>query len=131
MKFPHSSQTRPGRSLQSSRSSQRGISFIGLIFVGGVLACAGVIAAQIFPTVVEYQSVVKAANKAAKEGSSVAEVRTIFDKAGEIDNIKSISGKDLDVAKEGDKIVVNFAYQREIHLTGPGYLVLKYSGRSR
>ena len=55
----------------------------------------------------------------------------IFDKAAAIDDIKSISGKDLDVTKEGDKVVVKFAYQREIHLVGPAYLLLKYSGQSK
>ena len=112
------------------RSRQRGISFIGLIFVGAVLACAGVITAQVFPTVLEYQAVLKAANKA-QSGNSVAEVRSIFDKAADIDNIHTIAGKDLEVTKEGDKIVVAFAYNREIHLTGPAFLVLKYAGRSK
>ena len=112
------------------RSRQRGISFIGLIFVGAVLACAGVIAAQVFPTVLEYQAVLKAANKA-QSGNSVAEVRSIFDKAADIDNIHTIAGRDLEVTKEGDKIVVAFAYTREIHLTGPAFLVLKYAGRSK
>lgn len=112
------------------KSKQRGISFFGLIFVAGVLAVSGVIAAQVFPTVVEYQSVVKAVNKAA-EGNSVAEVKMIFDKQTSIDDIRSISGRDLEVTKEGDKVVVNFAYQREIHLTGPAFLTLKYTGRSK
>jgi hypothetical protein len=112
------------------RSRQRGISFIGLIFVGAVLACAGVITAQVFPTVLEYQAVLKAANKA-QSGNSVAEVRSIFDKAADIDNIHTIAGKDLEITKEGDKIVVAFAYNREIHLTGPAFLVLKYAGRSK
>jgi hypothetical protein len=58
-------------------------------------------------------------------------VRSIFDRAASVDNIKSISGKDLEVSKEGEKIVVSFAYQREIHLFGPAYLTLKYSGRSK
>jgi hypothetical protein len=35
------------------------------------------------------------------------------------------------VSKEGDKVVVSFSYQREIHLAGPGYLTLKYTGRSK
>jgi hypothetical protein len=61
----------------------------------------------------------------------VAEVRMIFNKATAIDNITSISGKDIEVSKEGDKIIVSFAYQREIHLAGPAYLTLKYSGRSK
>ena len=113
-----------------SRSGQRGISFIGLLFVGTVVACTLVVAAQVFPTVVEYQAVVKAVNKASA-GGTVAEVRAIFDRAGAIDNISSIMGKDLEVTKVGDKIVVKFAYQREIHLAGPGYLTLKYDGQSK
>ena len=112
------------------KSRQRGISFIGLLVVGGLLAVTGVVVAQIVPTAIEYQAVVKAANKA-REGNTVVEVRTIFDKAAAIDNIHSITGKDIEVTKEGDKVVVSFAYQREIHLTGPAYLTLKYEGRAK
>jgi hypothetical protein len=112
------------------KSGQRGLSLLGLLIVGGLGAVAFVIGAQVVPTVIEQQSVTKAINKASA-GNTVAEVRTIFDNAAVIDNISSITGKDLDVAKEGDKVVVSFAYQREIHLTGPAYLTLKYSGRSR
>ena len=112
------------------KSRQRGISFIGLLFVGMVLAVAGVVGAQVFPTFIEYQAVAKAANKASG-GSSVAEVRSIFDKAADVDNIRSIKGRDLDVTKDGEKIVVAFAYQREIHLVGPAFLTLKYAGRSK
>lgn len=112
------------------KSRQRGLSFLGLLVVGSLLAMAGVIVAQVVPTAIEFQSVLKAANKA-REGNSVAEVRSLFDKSAAIDNINSIAGKDIDVTKEGDKIVVSFAYQREIHLVGPAYLTLKYVGRSK
>jgi len=113
-----------------TRSRQRGISFLGLVFVGGVLAITGVVAAQVFPTFVEFQSVGKAVQKAS-EGNTVVEVRRIFERATEIDAITSIAAKDLEITKEDDKIVVRFAYQREIHLAGPAYLTLKYSGRSK
>lgn len=112
------------------RSRQRGFSLLGLLFVGGLLAITGIIGAQVLPTVIEYQAVVKAVNKAG-EGNSVAEVRSIFDKATAVDDINSITAKELEVIKDGDKFVVNFSYQREIHLTGPAYLTLKYSGRSK
>ncbi|MGV8803508.1 MAG: DUF4845 domain-containing protein [Polaromonas sp.] len=112
------------------KQQQRGISFIGLLFVGAVLAFGGIVTAQVAPTLIEYQAIIKAANKAAT-GSTVAEVRAIFDKASSIDDIHSISGKDLDVSKESDKTVVAFAYTREIHLAGPAYLLLKYNGRSK
>jgi Domain of unknown function (DUF4845) len=112
------------------KSRQGGMSFLGLLFVGGILAVCGVVGAQIVPTYIEFEAIKKAANKASA-GTTVADVRAIFDRAGAIDNINSISGKDLEVTKEGDKIVVKFAYQREIHLAGPGFLTLKYDGRSK
>lgn len=113
----------------SFKSGQRGITLIGVLFVGVVLAGAGVLTAQVVPTVMEFQTIQKAVNKA-KEGNTVPEVRMIFDKTASIDDIKSISGKDLEVTKENDKVVVSFAYVREIHLTGPAFLTLKYSGKS-
>jgi len=113
------------------KASQRGISFIGLLFVASVLAMAGVVIAQIFPTAIEFMAVERAANKAAREGQTPAEIRMIFDKAAQIDDIRSINGKDLDISKQGDKVVVEFSYQREIHLAGPAFLTLKYQGQSK
>ncbi|MES2281412.1 MAG: DUF4845 domain-containing protein [Pseudomonadota bacterium] len=113
------------------KNKQLGISFIGVLFVVGVFAFIGVIAAQAFPTMTEFQTITKAASKAAAEGKSVAEVRTNFDKIAQIDDIKSISGKDLEVTKEGDKTVVSFAYNKEIHIGGPAYLLIKYAGKSK
>ena len=112
------------------KSRQGGISFIGLLFFVGVLACLGILVAEAFPTVVEYQAALKAAQKASS-GNTVPEVRQIFDRAADIDNITSISGKDLDITKEGDRVVVKFAYNREIHMFGPAYLLLKYVGQSK
>ena len=109
---------------------QAGISFIGLLFVIGVLASLAVLGAQAFPTVIEYQAALKAVQKASA-GNTVPEVRQIFDKAADIDNISSIAGRDLDISKEGDKVVVKFAYNKEIHMFGPTYLLLKYAGQSR
>jgi hypothetical protein len=113
----------------SLKSRQRGLSFVGLVFVAVVLASVGVVVAQVIPTAIEYQAILKAAQKAS-DGNTVPEVRSIFDKATAIDQISSVTGKDIQVTKENDKVVVSFAYEREIHLFGPAYLTLKYSGRS-
>jgi len=113
-----------------AKSGQRGMSLLSLLFVGSMLAVIGVVVAQAVPTMIEYQAVRKAARKAT-EGNTVIEVRSIFDKAASIDNITSITGSDLEITKENDKVVVSFAYQREIHLAGPAFLTLKYTGDSR
>ena len=86
---------------------------------------SGISMAQSVPTDKE------AAAKAAKEGSTVAEVRTIFDKAAQIDDISSIKGADLEVTKRGDKIVVSYQYAREIALAGPAYLVYRFKDEAK
>lgn len=112
------------------KKQQRGLTFLGLLVVGILLAFAGVVLAQVVPTYIEFMAVQKAVQKAST-GTTVSEVRSLFDKASQIDDIKSISGENLEIGKEGDRVVVSFAYTREIPLVGPAYLLLKYEGKSK
>ncbi|WP_119966761.1 DUF4845 domain-containing protein [Simplicispira lacusdiani] len=114
-----------------SRARQRGLSFIGVIFIGLLAVAAFAIGGQSIPIFLEYQAIQKAAAKAAKEGSTVPDVRAVFDRAAAIDDIASIKGKDLDVTKRGDKIVVSFKYSREIALAGPAYLVYRFEDSTK
>lgn len=112
------------------KSRQHGISIVTLLFILVVLAGVGAIALKALPSFLEYQSALKAINKARDEITVVA-VRHAFDRAAEIDNITSITSKDLTVTKEGDQTVVSFSYQKEFHMFGPAWLLLKYDGTSR
>lgn len=112
------------------KSRQRGLSIITLIFILAVLAGVGAIVLQALPSFLEYQAILKAVNRAKSEGT-VAGVRQAFDRAGDIDNISSIRGKDLTITKNGDEVVVSFEYQKEFHMFGPAWLLLKYEGQSR
>lgn len=115
---------------QKLRGQQRGITFLGLLFIGVIVALLAIVGAQVVPTATEYMSIQKAAKKAAAEGGTVQQVRAAFDRTASVDYITSIAGKDLDITKINDEVVVSFDYEREIHLVGPAYLLLKYSGSS-
>lgn len=115
----------------ASRSRQRGLSFIGVIFIGLICIAVFAIGGQSLPIFLEYQAINKAANKAAREETTVAGVRGNFDRAGAIDNINSVQGKDLEVTKRGDKTVVSFKYSREIPLAGPAFLVYRFEGQTK
>ena len=108
------------------RSRQRGLSFIGLVFLVAIIVSVVAIGAQSVPVFLEYQAITKAANKAAAEGNTVAEVKASFDRSAAIDDIKSITGNDLQVTKVNDKVVAGFEYSRDIHLVGPAYLVYRF-----
>ena len=112
------------------RSKQCGLSFLGVVFWCVVVFSVFVVGAKLVPVVIEHQAILKALEKA-KTGNTVPEVRAIFDKAATIDDISSVSGKDLAVTKNGDKVVVSVAYNKEIELVGPAYLLIKYTGTSK
>lgn len=114
------------KQLSVGRSRQRGLSFVGLVIVAVLAVAVFAIGGQSVPVFLEHQAIRKAADKAAKEGNTVPEVRAVFDKAAAIDDISSIQGKDLDVTKRNDKIVVSYSYSREIALAGPAYLVYRF-----
>lgn len=115
----------------ASRSRQRGLSFFGLVFLGVAAVAVFAIGGQSVPIFLEHQSIRKAAAKAAKEGNTVPEVRAIFDKAAQIDDISSIKGSDLEVTKRNDKVVVSYQYAREIPLFGPAYLVYRFQDQTK
>ena len=114
----------------AGKSRQRGVSFFTLIFILAVIGLVGAVGMRAFPSVVEYQAALKAINRA-KDESTVAGVRNAFDRVAQVDNITSIRGADLEVTKDGDRVVVSFAYEKEFHLFGPAWLTLKYEGTSR
>lgn len=114
----------------SSRTRQAGVSFFLLIIVIAMFAFVGAVGAQALPTFMEFQAIQKAIDRS-KDGGSPSDIRNTFDKAAAVDDIKSISGKDLEITRQGDKNVVKFAYNKEIHIAGPAFLLLKYAGQSK
>ena len=114
-------------------SRQQGITLIGLLFWAILVAIVAVILLKTLPTLNEYGTIQRAVGKIAREGpSTVPEIRAAFDKQKEIEySITSISGKDLQVTKENDKVVIRFAYDKEIELYGPVFLLIKYEGSSK
>ena len=118
--------------LASSRR-QRGVTLFGLMFWAIVIGFAALLVMRVLPTVNEYVTIQRAVDKIAKEGgTTVPEIRAAFEKQKTIEySIQSISGSDLEITKENEKIVVKFAYDKEIELAAPVYLLIKYEGRSK
>jgi hypothetical protein len=114
-------------------AQQRGITLLGLLFWAILAAFVALIAVRVLPTLNEFATIKRAVEKIAKENpGSVAGVRTAFEKQKDVEySIASISGKDLEVTKENDRLVIRFAYDKEIELFSPVFLVIKYRGESR
>lgn len=112
---------------------QRGVTLIGLLFWAVVIGFVALVGMRVFPTLNEYWTIQRAVNKVAQEGgSTVPEIRAAFQRQMDIEySISSITPQDLEITKVNDKVVVRFAYNKEIELFDPVFLLIKYSGQSR
>ena len=111
---------------------QRGLTLISLLFVCVLIIFVALLGVKVAPEVIEYYAIVKdtkatAMDPASKE-ATVAQIRQNFDKRKLIDNITVVDGNDLDISKDGNDIVIAFAYTRKIPLYGPVSLVIDFEG---
>jgi hypothetical protein len=110
---------------------QRGLSIIGLIFIGLIVVGLLTIGFKAVPAVIEYIAIERAVQKVRNEGSTVRDIQAAFDRHATIDDITSINSKDLDITKEGDQIVISYAYQKKIPIVDNVSLVIDFAGTTR
>ena len=117
----------------ASFRSQSGISLIGLLIWAIIVAFVALIVVRVLPTINEYTTVLRTVKKIAQEQpGTVAEARKAFDRQRDIEySISSVSGQDLQVTKENDKVVIRFEYNKEVPIFEPVYLLIKYEGESK
>ena len=122
----------PTCGLPIGQRSQRGLSLLGLLFWGAVMACVAVVAMRVFPSVLEFYTIQRVVDRiAVTNPGTVPAVRAEFERAKQIEySIVSIAGSDLAISKDNDKLQIKFAYDKEIVLAGPVFLLIKYEGTS-
>lgn len=114
------------------RRAQRGLSLVGLLFVAAVVISIAVVAMRVVPSALEFMAIRSAVEKVVTSGASTArEVQLGFERFAAIDDITSISGRDLIIEKIDGITVVSFAYEKRILLAGPVSIVIEYNGSSR
>jgi hypothetical protein len=113
---------------------QRGIALSGLIGWGFIIFFVAVLGMKVVPDVLDYYKIKKnvASTALRAGGKTVPEIRADFDKLAVVDQIDDvIKGDDLDIFKEGNDVVVAFAYEKRIHLFSFVNLLLDFQGESR
>ena len=111
---------------------QRGLSMVTLLVVAVVIVFGAIAFMKVGPAYKEYFEVKRAVSAAAQDGrtGTVADVRKGFDRRAVVDDITVIGGQDLEVSKEGNEVVVAFAYTKKIGLFGNVSLLIEFAGAS-
>ena len=103
------------------RQWQRGLSLVGLIFVGGVLFFVALLGMKVVPTYLEYFTIQRHLKELAREseGSTPGDLKGTFDKRATIDDITSVNGEDLEFVKSGEGYDITLTYAKKVELFGP------------
>jgi hypothetical protein len=111
---------------------QRGVTLFGLLFWAVIVGFLALIGMRVLPTLNEYFTIKRTVNKIAAEGlTTVPEIRGSFQRQMDVEYaITTIGPKDLSITKENEKIVISFAYDKEVEILKPVYLLIKFEGRS-
>jgi len=111
-------------------SSQRGTSILGLFVMAIVVGFFLLMGIRVFPSVNEYLTIRKTVAQIMRSSPATAtDVRTAFEKATEVEySIKTITAKDLVVTQVGDRLRTTYAYNVEIPIIEPVFLLVKYEG---
>jgi hypothetical protein len=116
---------------KNTRKTQRGLSLVGVLFIGLIVVVLLLLGAKLVPAIVEYIAIERAVQKIKNEGQTVGQIREAFTKMATIDDIKSISAKDLDITKEGDRVVISYAYTYNIPVMDNVRISIDFSGTTR
>ena len=110
--------------------AESGVSLSGLIVVLVVLGALALVAIKVTPAFLEYRAAKNAIVKAkADSGSgSVREIQQAFDRNAGVNDVSSISGRDLVITRDGGSTEISFAYEKKVPLTGSISLIFNFDG---
>ena len=114
--------------------SQRGLSLLGVLVFGALAAFVLIVGFRTVPVVNEYMSIKRIIGILADEadkGTAVLELRRSFDRRGEIDNISSVAGSDLEIVKDGNQTVVEVDYVRTVPMVANLSLLIEFHASSK
>jgi len=108
--------------------NQRGMGFLGIFLICAAIVLVAVGAMKVGPAYLEFFGLKDSMFKVQASGAnSVAEIRKAFEKQVEINNFKSISSTDLEITRDGNDLVISFAYPRKIHMFNNVYVCIDFA----
>ncbi len=114
------------------RNRQLGVSLTGLLVGAIILVIAALFGMKTIPSYLEFFAAKKLITQIANERPATpTEARRSFDLKSGIDDVRSIQSKDLEISKEGNEVVISFAYRKEVPLFGNMGLYMDFVADSK
>jgi hypothetical protein len=116
------------------RQKQKGISLSSLLVWAVILILVAISGLKIAPAYIEFASIQKNLSAIVKDINSQSadlnQIRVLFSKRAQIDNIKSINAQDIKINKESGRIVLSASYMVRIPLVSNLSLTIDFDAVS-
>ena len=115
------------------RKNQLGIGLGGLMVGAAIFILLAVIGMKLGPSYLEFFSIKKAVVAIAQEKptATVIEIRKAFDARATIDAITTVTGKDLEVTKDGGELLISASYRKEVPLVANTGIYIDFRAASK
>jgi hypothetical protein len=112
--------------------SQRGVTLTGLMMLLFILIFVALFGFKLIPAYIDFYTAKKAISVVAREkqGTSAAEIRRSFELRSAIDEIK-VKPSDLEITKDGNELVIGFAYRKEVPLFANVGIYIDFAASSK
>lgn len=118
--------------MRQTLKKQQGLSLMALILGGGVLFAVAVLGMKLFPEYMAYfttlENVKATAQDPGLKGGSVAQYKGAYLKRLQAAGGGDIGPDDLDVSKDGNEVVISFAYPKKVPLFANISLLIDFEG---
>ncbi len=99
---------------------QNGVGMFGMIFIILMIIFVAILLMRVAPVYIEYFSIQKVfaamKNDPEVDTMTIKQVRNSFDRRATIDDIKSITGEDLEVTKNAGQTLIEANYSKKVPL---------------
>lgn len=113
---------------------QGGVGMFGMMFIILLIIFSAILLMRVAPAYIEYFAIKKVfaamKNDPEVDTMTIKQVKNSFDRRATIDDIKSISGEDLEVSKEAGQTVIAAEYVKKVPLFGNLSLVMDFTVES-
>ena len=109
-------------------SAQRGISFIGFLFVAAAVLIIALLAFRMVPAYIEWYTIQKALDTTMKEtpDPTITNVRRAVERKLNADYADAVSARDVELSKQGNTITASVSWQKKLPLMYNVSLVIDF-----
>lgn len=111
------------------RAQQRGATLIGMVIIVAIIGCGAYAGIRLLPMYMEYMAVSRALEQTAEEhagGATVQALRVSLDRRWTVEDIKSISAREIEIKKVASGYSLRAWYRAESAFIGNVSLVADF-----